>query len=100
MSKLDKLIKGYEKAWDAPNLMDLAKAPRGAKIPFSAPLMNWTTYGGIPRNKITEFHGPEGGGKSTSAVDICKNAMENLLQRTQKKGHHIRAEKTVIFLIW
>ena len=74
MSKLDKLIKGYEKAWDAPNLMDLAKAPRGAKIPFSAPLMNWTTYGGIPRNKITEFHGPEGGGKSTSAVDICKNA--------------------------
>lgn len=44
------------------------------KIPFSSPMANWMTYGGIPMGKITEFYGGEGGGKTTSALDIVKNA--------------------------
>ena len=28
-----------------------------AKIPFSSPMANWMTYGGIPVGKITEFYG-------------------------------------------
>ena len=47
-----------------------------AKIPFSSPTANWMTYGGIPVGKITEFYGGEGGGKTTSALDICANAQK------------------------
>lgn len=47
-----------------------------AKIPFSSPAANWMTYGGIPVGKITEFFGGEGGGKTTSALDICANAQK------------------------
>lgn len=47
-----------------------------AKIPFSSPTANYMTYGGIPIGKITEFYGGEGGGKTTSALDICANAQK------------------------
>lgn len=74
MASFADIIKQKSKEWDCPELMDRATAPRGNKLPFSSPLMNWCTYGGIPRNKITEFHGAPSGGKSTTAIDICKNA--------------------------
>ena len=74
MASFADIIKQKSKEWDCPELMDRANAPRGSKLPFSSPLMNWCTYGGIPRNKITEFHGAPSGGKSSTAVDICKNA--------------------------
>lgn len=76
MSTFAEIIKKREKDWNAPNLMNAAKADHIDKIPFSSPLVNWTTYGGIPRNRITEFFGEPGSGKSTSAIDICKNAIE------------------------
>ena len=44
------------------------------KIPFSSPTANYMTYGGVPVGKVTEFFGGEGGGKTTSALDICANA--------------------------
>ena len=44
------------------------------KIPFSSPTANYMTYGGVPIGKVTEFFGGEGGGKTTSALDICANA--------------------------
>ena len=68
------IIKKKKRDWDCADLMDGAKRARGAKLPFSSPCMNFATYGGIPRNQITEFFGNPGGGKSTTAVDICKNA--------------------------
>lgn len=74
MATFDDIIKKKKKEWDCPDLMDRSHQASGDKIPFSSPLMNYCTYGGIPRNKITEFHGAPGGGKSTTAVDICKNA--------------------------
>ena len=74
MRTFDEILKKKSKEWNAPNMMNMSSAPRSRKIPFSSPLMNWCTYGGIPRNKITEFHGAPGGGKSTSAIDICKHA--------------------------
>lgn len=69
------IIKKRKRDWNCEGLMDGARAELGEKIPFSSPLMNWCTYGGIPRNKITEFFGDPGGGKSTTSVDICKNAV-------------------------
>lgn len=47
-----------------------------AKIPFSSPTANFITYGGVPIGKITELFGGEGGGKTTSALDICANAQQ------------------------
>ena len=76
MSTFAEIIKKREKDWNSPGLMDRAKAEKIDKIPFSSPLVNWMSYGGIPRGRVTEFYGEPGSGKSTSAIDICKNAIE------------------------
>lgn len=69
------IIKRKQKEWDCPELMTRATADSGKKLPFSSPLLNWCTYGGIPRDCYTEFFGAPGGGKSTTSIDICKNAI-------------------------
>lgn len=74
MSTFSDIINKKKREWNCSGLMDGAHTQRGPKIPFSSPLLNYSTYGGIPRYKITEFFGDPGGGKSTTAVDICKNA--------------------------
>lgn len=64
------------------------------RIPFSSPRANYMLYGGIPRARIVEFFGEEGGGKTTTALDIVANAQKlfeqeneqeiNMLTETQK----------------
>ena len=44
------------------------------RIPFTSPRLNYETYGGIPRGRMTMFAGKESSGKSTTALDIVKNA--------------------------
>lgn len=68
------IINKKKRDWNCNTLMDGGKTSHGKKLPFSSPLLNYSTYGGIPRNQITEFFGENGGGKSSSAVDVCKNA--------------------------
>lgn len=68
------IIERKKKEWHAPDMMTSANKDQSDKIPFSSPLLNFSTYGGIPRARITEFFGEPGAGKSTSSVDICKNA--------------------------
>ncbi len=70
------IIKKCEKEWACPDLMESVNKTGGKKIPFSSPSLNWSTYGGVPRAALTEFYGMPGGGKSTSAIDICKNALD------------------------
>lgn len=70
------IIKSKQKEWNCSDLMNGSSVKRGPKLPFSSPLMNWCTYGGIPRCRITEFYGAPSGGKTTTAVDICKNAID------------------------
>ena len=62
------------------------------RIPFTSPRMNYCTFGGIPVGKIIEFYGEEGGGKTTTALDIVANYqhMENA-----KKVLYIDAENTL-----
>lgn len=86
------IIKKKQKEWDAPQLMSGADIDRSEKIPFSSPLLNWATYGGIPRNKITEFHGEPGGGKTSTAVDICKNAVKLFKQEHEDKVAEMRSK--------
>lgn len=68
------IINKCKRSWNCSSLMDSAHKDRGEKLPFSSPLLNYSTYGGIPRGQITEFFGNPGGGKSSTAVDVCKNA--------------------------
>ena len=44
------------------------------RIPFTSPRLNYETYGGIPRGRISMFAGKESSGKSTTALDVVKNA--------------------------
>lgn len=44
------------------------------RIPFSSPRLNYMTYGGIPIGRIIEFAGEEGGGKTTTALDLVAHA--------------------------
>ena len=76
MSTFSEIIKKCEKDWSCPELMDSVNKAAGRKIPFSSPSLNWITYGGIPRNAVTEFYGVPGGGKSTTAIDVCKGAID------------------------
>ena len=46
MSTFAEIIKKREKDWDCEALMENAKSEVTSKIPFSSPLMNWSTYGG------------------------------------------------------
>lgn len=75
-SSFSNIIKKKQKDWDCPELMTRATSDSGKKLPFSSPLLNWCTYGGIPRSCYTEFFGAPGGGKSTTSIDICKNAIQ------------------------
>lgn len=43
------------------------------RIPFTSPKMNFITYGGLPLGRLVEFFGEEGGGKTTTALDIVAN---------------------------
>jgi recombination protein RecA len=55
------------------------------KIPFSSIRANYITYGGIPLGKAVEFFGGEGGGKTTSALDITKNAQIKALKEYEEQ---------------
>lgn len=44
------------------------------RIPFTSLRLNYETYGGIPRGRISMFAGKESSGKSTTALDVVKNA--------------------------
>lgn len=43
------------------------------KVPFTSPKMNFITYGGLPEGRLAEFYGEEGGGKTTTALDVVAN---------------------------
>ena len=76
MSKLDILVKQINKDFKEEIASKGIPKRHFEKIPFSSPLANYMTYGGIPRNRIVEFAGEENGGKTTTALDIVANAQK------------------------
>ena len=76
MSKLDILVKEINKDFKEEIASKGIPVRHFAKIPFSSPLINYMTYGGVPRNRIIEFAGEENGGKTTTALDIVANAQQ------------------------
>ena len=88
--KLEQLMKDWNK--DSKALVAVQGLERESlpRIPFSAPSMNYQTYGGLPRKRVIEFFGPESSGKTTSALDIVKNAQIVFEQEWQEKTDALR----------
>lgn len=76
MSKLDILVKQINKQYKEDIASRGIPERHFQKIPFSSPMANYMTYGGIPRGRIIEFAGEENGGKTTTALDIVANAQK------------------------
>ena len=74
MGKLDALCEKINKDWKEDIANRGIHRVKTNKIPFTSPRINYMLYGGLPRGRIIEFAGDENGGKTTSALDICKNA--------------------------
>lgn len=88
MSYIDILNK-KAKEWSCPDMLDNVK-DNIPKIPFSSPLLNWATYGGVPRGRVIEFLGEESGGKSSTSVDLCYNAKQLFAQEHEEKVQKYR----------
>lgn len=92
MPSYAQIIKKKQADWKCDNLMTGVHTHLDDKIPFSSPLMNFSTYGGIPRRRISEFFGDPGSGKSTTAVDICKNAYKVFCKDHEELIKSLRAK--------
>lgn len=62
------------------------------KVPFTSPRMNYITYNGLPIGKLAEFYGEEGGGKTTTALDVVAN-FQNMYP--DKEILYVDAENTL-----
>lgn len=72
-AKLDAIIKQVNKDAKEEIMSVGLNSYNYKRIPFTSPRMNYCSYGGLPIGKIIEFYGEEGGGKTTSALDIVSN---------------------------
>lgn len=79
MASYAEIIAKCAKDWGCPDLMESVNKTGGKKIPFSSPSLNWATYGGVPRGALSEFYGVPSGGKTTTAMDLCKTALDMFL---------------------
>ena len=70
---LDEMMKSVNKSAKSEIMTRGLKEYDYDRIPFTSPIMNRCTYGGLPVGKIIEFYGEEHGGKTTSAMDIVAN---------------------------
>lgn len=75
MSKLDDLMKDINKKYGEATVSEGQIEVKYEKIPFTAPRLNYMTYGGLVEGRFHMFAGTEGSGKTLTALDVCKNAM-------------------------
>lgn len=81
MSKIDELMKNINKKYGEVITQGQVEM-KYEKIPFTAPRLNYMTYGGLVEGRFHMFAGTEGSGKTLTALDICKNALEKYPDRT------------------
>ena len=72
-AKLDAIIKEVNKKAKEEIMSVGLQSYNYTRIPFTSPRMNYCTFGGLPIGKIIEFYGEEGGGKTTTALDVISN---------------------------
>lgn len=76
MSQIDVLMKDLNKKYGEGTVSEGQIEVKYEKIPFTAPRLNYMTYGGLVEGRFHMFAGTEGSGKTLTALDICKNALE------------------------
>lgn len=98
MSKLDTLVAQINKEWKEDIAARGIKRVSTNKIPFTSPRLNYMLYGGLPRGRIVEFAGEENGGKTTTALDVCKNAQILFQQEYDEELSNTKDEKRKAYL--
>ena len=88
---LDTVISEVNKKYKSKILNEGVVFTATPRIPFSSPRLNYMTYGGLPVGRLVEFSGEEGGGKTTTALDVVKNAQKLY---TDKKAVYVDIERT------
>lgn len=84
-AQLDKLVQTINKEWKEEIAAKGIKRIETKKIPFTSSRLNYMLYGGLPRAKIIEFFGEPNGGKTTTALDACKNAQKIFLEEYEEE---------------
>lgn len=95
LSLLDQACKKLNKDFNKDIISQGLHYENLSKIPFTSPRLNYMTYGGLPKGRIIEFFGEEGGGKTTTALDIVKNAQILFKKEAEETG---TAEKKVVYV--
>lgn len=94
MSKLDEICQKINKEWKEDIASKGVHRIKTKKIPFTSPRLNYMLYGGIPRGYLVEFCGDENGGKTTTALDVCKNAQLVFQEEFEEKLSNAKDDKT------
>lgn len=96
MNELEKVIADINKKYRQEIITFGTSRTYVEKIPFSSPRANYMTYGGIPKGKATEFFGPEGGGKTTAALDVVGQAQKFARKQWEEQLEEITQELTTL----
>ena len=91
MSSLDDIIKGINKQFKKELAIKGIGELKIKRIPFTSPRLNYETYGGIPRGRISMFAGKESSGKTTTALDVAKNAQQLFQKEWEEEINEINA---------
>ena len=73
MTKLDEVMKDFNKKFKEDLVHHGAGEYNYERIPFTSPRLNYMTFGGLPKGKLIEFFGEEHSGKTTTALDVVAN---------------------------
>lgn len=91
-AKLDEIMKRVNKDLKEEAFTRGMPEYKYSKIPFTSPKMNYITYGGLPLGRLAEFYGEEGGGKTTTSLDVVAN-FQNMYP--DKEVLYVDAENTL-----
>lgn len=91
MGKADQLFSQFNKEFKTELCTKGIVINKCDRIPFSSPRANYMLYGGIPRGRLTEFAGEEGGGKTTTSFDIVGNAQKLFKKEYEEKIAELEA---------
>lgn len=92
MSNLESIIKELNKKFKTNLINEGIVFEKTVRVPFSSPRLNYMLYGGLPVGRIVEFSGEEGGGKTTTALDVVGNAQRLF---PDKKVAYVDVERTL-----
>ena len=78
MSNLDTLIKNMNREAKRTVISEKFEYTEYERFKFSSPRVNYSLYGGLPRGVLIEFWGDQNDGKTTTIIDLIKNAQIQL----------------------